>query len=668
MQIALYKKQVKSFNLFQEIRYNLRKINMEFSYCFRHKFFLKYYKNMTCYKKRHIFFYFFFIFRQKKKNTLFFKQHFNDFFFIIPKKQFLLHFNLSKLFNTFQFDFCYTYFFIKLWNFCLIKKKNFITKYTLDTFFLLKNQIKDVYNFKITFINQLIINCFKEYDTIIFMDTFIKNTDLKQDWIKLLLRVNRSFTLITGQKTWKKKKGVYSNMQNQEFVIREFFKKPINFLNFIFYCSKINFLNFLNFFLIKRRLRWINSRITKKKLYLFLLFRFPKVSIRRYKYYFNKKRFNFRNLPIFGGMRYRRKFSFYRGVFLTLGHYKFLPSDLTYTGFKIPYLTTQNKKAFWRPIVFCFKIYSYIFINTVMFSFVSSCLHRLNLYTNFSTNFGWVAAIRTFFCSHHRFRYISRYYFFGKRLLAPMFYSQIPFLSYNIKTFFREYFSTRIPTLVKFKRHRRLKRPINIRSRQINVMRRIRQNLFSLFCTDKKRSWYITQFCSRFYRRIFTGLSYLYKLEMALFSIILRSRIAYTIDEAFFLIQNGLVFINGIKCTDVYTIINCNDRIQLVLSKALHLYHRNELSIANFFRKKIRSYVLSFKTRSRRFKWKIGKKSWPLKHIWFNYDIPRYLEVDYLTMTIFVLYLPLNIKEMFTYNFLLNKFLTSKCYNWRFHY
>jgi hypothetical protein len=59
---------------------------------------------------------------------------------------------------------------------------------------------------------------------------------------------------------------------------------------------------------------------------------------------------------------------------------------------------------------------------------------------------------------------------------------------------------------------------------------------------------------------------------------------------------------------------------------------------------------------------------WSLNLIWKKLDIPKYLEIDFLTMTIFVLYKPLHIKDIFPYYLLYTKFLTSRCYNWRFYY
>lgn len=677
IQFLQYYKKKKNLILLKRRRWRRIKYG-RFSYFFRHKYFLLSKKKNFLYKKRHIFFYFSKLFNclQLKKQLLNKVSYLNLYnsFYIIPKKIFL-NFIISKdtkkkkTSKILQFDFCYTYFFVNLWNRLLMKKKNFFNIKVLCDLLKLKNKITKFannYNLKFTFINKLIVDFSHKNKSFGLFHNSKKKINFKRNWFLAILRLNSNWVKIRQKRRWKRKK-YFRYINKRVLVIKQFFKKPINFLYYTIY-SKINFFNFLNIILLRRWSRGVIRSIRRKKFYLFLLFRFPKTPIKRYKYFFKKRWFSFKRLPIFAGMRYKRKFSFYRGVFLSLGHYKYLPSNLTYSGFKIPFLIIQNKKAFWRSIAFCFKIYSYNFVNIFLSSFVTSYLHRLNLYTNFNINFSWMAATRMILYSRHFYRYISRYYFFGKHLLVPTFYSQIPLLTYNVKFFFRKYFTTQTSDLIKSKRSFRFRRPININNRQITVMRRIRQSLCSLFFNDPKRSWYITQFCSRFYRRIFTGFSYLYKLEMSLFSIVLRSRIVYTVDEAFFLIQNGLVFVNGLQCTDVYTIINQNDRIQFVLSKALHLYHRAELSFSNFYRKKLKAYVLSFKTRKKHLKWKIGKKSWPLKHIWFNYDIPRYLEVDYLSMTIFVLYLPLNIKEMFTYNFLLNKFLTSKCYNWRFHY
>ena len=97
-------------------------------------------------------------------------------------------------------------------------------------------------------------------------------------------------------------------------------------------------------------------------------------------------------------------------------------------------------------------------------------------------------ATRAVLQTMHTYRPLPKYYFFGKHLLNSSFYSYIPLLSFNLKTYFRNYFTISKFDAVSSKRSFRFRRPINIKDRQLVVMRRIRENLCSLFFNDPKRS------------------------------------------------------------------------------------------------------------------------------------------------------------------------------------
>jgi hypothetical protein len=58
--------------------------------------------------------------------------------------------------------------------------------------------------------------------------------------------------------------------------------------------------------------------------------------------------------------------------------------------------------------------------------------------------------------------------------------------------------------------------------------------------------------------------------------------------------------------------------------------------------------------------------SWVLRFMYFRDDLPKFLEVDYLSMTLVILYKPYNFIE---YDFYSLKFMSSylsRLYNWKF--
>ena len=79
--------------------------------------------------------------------------------------------------------------------------------------------------------------------------------------------------------------------------------------------------------------------------------------------------------------------------------------------------------------------------------------------------------------------------------------------------------------------------------------------------------------------------------ELTITNLLLRCKMAYTIEDVKFLILEGLVFINGKVCYDCSYIVSTYDCIQFGLSKAFHLYHRELLSYIKVYYRKLSPYV-----------------------------------------------------------------------------
>jgi ribosomal protein S4 len=82
-------------------------------------------------------------------------------------------------------------------------------------------------------------------------------------------------------------------------------------------------------------------------------------------------------------------------------------------------------------------------------------------------------------------------------------------------------------------------------------------------------------------------------MELSLVSLLLRCKLAYTLDDAVDLIKEGFVFVNGFVCYDERYEISQYDRIQFGLSTALHLYHRELLSYIRESYRELVPYVYS---------------------------------------------------------------------------
>lgn len=88
----------------------------------------------------------------------------------------------------------------------------------------------------------------------------------------------------------------------------------------------------------------------------------------------------------------------------------------------------------------------------------------------------------------------------------------------------------------------------------------------------------MTRFCCKLNHKFYDGFKFHMKFELFLSTLLLRSKLAYTLEDAEFFIENGFVFVNGIVCYEKNYIIRKFDRIQLGISKALYLFQHELLS------------------------------------------------------------------------------------------
>lgn len=124
----------------------------------------------------------------------------------------------------------------------------------------------------------------------------------------------------------------------------------------------------------------------------------------------------------------------------------------------------------------------------------------------------------------------------------------------------------------------------------------------------------------------------------------------------------GCIYVNGKVCQKNY-VLKKNDFISLEYDENYYYYFRenyNNLNNISIFLKNVlnKSNFEKFKNIS------ISKKIFNFAN--FNNDIPKFLEVDYLTMTCVVLYIPTKYKNFNSVNLKYLNIYLSRLYNWKF--
>ena len=195
-------------------------------------------------------------------------------------------------------------------------------------------------------------------------------------------------------------------------------------------------------------------------------------------------------------------------------------------------------------------------------------------------------------------------------------------------------------------------------------VRSVFQNSMSL---NFKYQYRLTKYLSRYTK--YTKFKTFLFSEMRIINILIKSRIFTDYSVVNLFITNNLIYVNGIVCSNINFQLFTNDFIQLIVSIKYYILYKWFLNLSlkkknrlkNLAKKKITPYSDTDEK----------KKSYTLpKWILFSKnsidDVSKYIEVDYFTLSIFLLYEPFQWQEINYYNFIDQKFSIINLYNWKY--
>lgn len=155
---------------------------------------------------------------------------------------------------------------------------------------------------------------------------------------------------------------------------------------------------------------------------------------------------------------------------------------------------------------------------------------------------------------------------------------------------------------------------------------------------------------------------YEYKLNV----ILIKTHIFNNLLDSNFFIKKGLISINNkitFNCDDN---IKINDIIKIINKNWYYKFYRENLNISIASLKKLNWAFYRFKKKNRFQKIFPKVYNWISNSVYFGFDVPYYFEVDYINLTIFLMFKPINTVNT-NYNSIkyLNYYLT-RLYNWNY--
>lgn len=403
--------------------------------------------------------------------------------------------------------------------------------------------------------------------------------------------------------------------------------------------------------------------------YLLDLFvRFSPYSMQLIRYRFAGK--SWLNLPCFANIAAVPKFRNYRGGVLTVGNRDYLPINATYSGIALPFLIRFNKTPLWLPNWYSFTLVNYHFGGTSQKKHFKA-LNASNLILNNLPSLGQFAISRARRIPRIRGN-LLKYSGVLKKLYnlnakTPNSSSRSGGVSINSFSEFlrgQDYKSRRGYNILS---RRSKPKNINIKVRQRVHLKWYRSNYNFLFY---KR--FRNKKLNKIFNKSFGGSFVKQKIsaELNIVNILLRAHFIYFYTDAVRCVQMHLVTVNGSVVHDPSYSCFEFDRVGFVLSKSYFSYFRSAFSssISKEYRSSFYHYT-SANLRAKRFKTpKSRNPKWPRKMIWERVDIPKYLEVDFLTMTAVVVYNPRYPADFFSYFNKYNNLPTRRMFNWKYLY
>jgi hypothetical protein len=338
-------------------------------------------------------------------------------------------------------------------------------------------------------------------------------------------------------------------------------------------------------------------------------------------------------LPIYSNYHLVKDIYKIRSILPFVGENIFLSKDISYLGEYVDYLTTETFNSFFAP--------TSKFLNLIVYS--STKVLNLNLKRLYIFN--------VFRCSSE---FIRLFLYKKFNVIKPLLLNNLTDISYLYDS------------SVNYK-HFKLERKKNLNIFQLNIRKRI------LTLIKTKRFFY-----KLIIKKIFREkkLSKLIAKEKNITLIKKLHSLVLTISNVFYtcfyipkkdlnwLVLNNYIYLNGSLCKNINISLFKSDRLQLKVN--LYIYLKNRYFISNIIKKQ-KDFEYYY------YRYVNVKKSDITTIVNFNkkhflnlfhtlFDTPKYFEIDYLTLTVFLIYKPFNILDfnvikLFYLNFYTNKLL-----------
>lgn len=421
-------------------------------------------------------------------------------------------------------------------------------------------------------------------------------------------------------------------------------------------------------------------------------------------------------LPLVANIAAETAFPKYRSGVLTIGSTDDLPINLTYSGITTPYLIRYDKSPLWDDAGSSLACDPYS-LESLLYNYGFTMFKKNILFFNNEKNIGLYSILNN--ANSGRLVYSSFAYMYGlnkeyilNNNIWHMLREQIEFgnltdkfssvVNYEIPPFKRnthfateeynreESYKTSDERITEEKnrkkdwlshKHEKVNNIIDkvsrIRYRQIKYIN-IKRRLYSHIKWHRKNYNYMRfknyrhhKLTKIFYSRSGGRLREVFQLvELSLINIILRAHFFDKYTEAKFAINHGFISVNGVIQQDINYVVQSHDIVNMTCIESYFALYRDYFSASITREYRTMHYFGGWlNLRNKPFKTpKSSMPKWSLKNLWSLWDIPKYLEVDFLSMSIIILYNPTYYSDFFEYFLKYDKLPVRQMFNWKYKF
>lgn len=192
------------------------------------------------------------------------------------------------------------------------------------------------------------------------------------------------------------------------------------------------------------------------------------------------------------------------------------------------------------------------------------------------------------------------------------------------------------------------------------------RKILSYFLKKKiKKNYKFNKLIKNFIKKSFDN--FIMFFEFSLKNVLLRSNFFFNERDMSFFLKNSYIRVNNKIIKNEFHSLKINDVVQLNFDKFYFFYYRGVIDNINKNLGKLNKYyqLVDQKKYDYDKQHKFTAPKWISNLIYFRDDVPNYLELDFLTMSVIILYKPF----FFEFNINNIKFLNfyqRRLYNWKF--